>query len=122
MIARALPLAAMTLALPLTGAASDPLAGRVAGPPQNCITLRAGNGPTIVDRTTILYRDGGRLWKATPIGACTMSMEPISTVVVEVYGGQLCQNDRFRILSPGMSIPSPFCRFGPFTPYVKVKK
>lgn len=119
---RLLPAAALALALPLTGAASDPLAGRVAGPPQTCITLRHGNGPTIVDRTTMLYRDGSRLWKASPIGACASSMEPISTVVVEIHGGQLCQNDRFRILSPGMRIPSPFCRFGPFTPYVNVKK
>ena len=111
------------LALPLLAAKSDPLAGRVAGPPQNCITLSQTNGPSIIDAQTILYTEGAgrRVWKTGPVGACP-SLEPLNTLIVEVYGGQLCRNDRFRVLTPGTTIPSAYCRFTEFTPYTLVKK
>lgn len=114
------PLAIAALALPLLAARSDPLAGRVAGEPQRCITLSPTNGPSIVDAHTILYTEGAgrRIWKTGPVGACP-SLEPLTTLIVEVYGGQLCRNDRFRVLTPGTSIPSAYCRFTPFTPYTR---
>lgn len=113
-------LAAAALALPLLAAKSDPLAGRVAGTPQDCITLSQTNGPSIVDRHTILYTEGAgrRIWKTEPIGACP-SLEPLNTLIVEVWGGQLCRNDRFRVLNLGTSIPSAYCRFSQFTPYTR---
>ncbi|MCP3733876.1 hypothetical protein M9979_03160 [Sphingomonas sp. RP10(2022)] len=114
------PPVAVALALPLLGAASDPLAGRIAGPAENCITVSRTNGPSIVDAHTILYTEGAgrRVWKTGPIGACP-SLEPLSTMVVEIYGGQLCRNDRFRVVTPGLSIPSAYCRFSAFTPYTR---
>lgn len=116
------PLTLVALALPLMAAKSDPLAGYVAGAPVNCITLSATNGPSIVDNHTILYTEGAgrRMWKTEPVGRCA-SLEPLTTLIVDVYGGQLCRNDRFRVLTPGMSIPSAYCRFSEFTPYVKSK-
>jgi hypothetical protein len=112
--------APLALVLALTAADKDPLAGRIAGTPSECIQLRATDGPTIVDEHTILYREGAgrRIWKTGPVGACP-SLRPLNTLIVEVYGGQLCRNDRFRVLEPGVSIPSGYCRFGAFTPYVK---
>lgn len=117
------PLLVAALALPLLAAKSDPLAGRVAGPPANCITLSSTNGPSIIDEHTILYTQGagGRVWKTGPVGACP-SLEPLTTLVVEVYGSQLCRNDRFRVITPGLAIPSAYCRFTEFTPYDRVKK
>lgn len=114
------PLAALALALPLLAAGSDPLAGRVAGAPQRCISLSATNGPSIVDARTILYTEGAgrRVWKTGPVGNCP-SLEPLTTLIVDVYGGQLCRNDRFRVLTPGTSIPSAYCRFTEFTPYTR---
>ncbi len=114
------PLAAIALALPLLAAKSDPLAGRIVGSPQNCISLSSTNGPSIIDKQTILYTEGAgrRVWKTGPIGACP-SLEPLTTLIVDVYGGQLCRNDRFRVLTPGTSIPSAYCRFTAFTPYTR---
>jgi hypothetical protein len=111
------------LALPLVAAKSDPLAGRVAGAPQNCITLSQTNGPSVIDNHTILYTEGAgrRVWKTGTVGACP-SLEPLTTLVVDVYGGQLCRNDRFRVLTPGTTIPSAYCRFTAFTPYTRVAK
>lgn len=113
-------LALVALALPLVAAKSDPLAGRVAGAPVDCITLSQGNGPTIVDAHTILYTQGGgrTVWKTAPVDACP-SLAPLNTLIVEVYGGQLCRNDRFRVLTQGTRIPSGYCRFDRFVPYTQ---
>ncbi|RZT56581.1 hypothetical protein EV283_0634 [Sphingomonas sp. BK036] len=109
------------VALMLVAGKSDPLAGRIAGTPVRCITLQQLNGPEIVDSQTILYRQSGkRIWKTGPVGECA-SLRPFDTMIVDVYGGQLCRNDRFRTVSNGMSIPSGYCRFRDFTPYDKVK-
>ena len=114
--------AALALPLALGAAAKDPLAGRVAGKPVNCIdTGIVGNGPIIVDNKTILYQRGRRTWKTSPIGACP-ALRPLTTLIVIQYGSQLCRNDRFRVLEPGVSIPSAVCRFDAFTPYDRVKK
>lgn len=110
------------LALTLGAARSDPLAGRVAGPPSECVSLSRIHGPDIVDAQTIIYRETGkRLWVVHPIGACP-ALRPLNTLIVDVYNGQLCRNDRFRVLEPGLSIPSGYCRFDRFTPYDKVGK
>ena len=113
MIRRLLPLAAL---LPLLAAGDDPFAGRVAGKPQRCITLSQLQGPVIVDAQTIYYRDGSRLWRTGPRGTCP-SLRPFTTLITEVYGGQLCSGDRFRTRDPGLSIPSAACLFGDFVPY-----
>ena len=115
------PLLIAALALPLLAAKSDPLAGRVAGAPVNCISLPTSQGPAIVDSHTILYTQGARVWKTGPVGACP-SLAPLTTLVVDVYGGQLCKNDRFRVITPGLTIPSAYCRCTEFTPYGRVKK
>jgi hypothetical protein len=118
-VKRGLTLAA--LALTLAANKSDPLAGRVAGAPVDCISLSPGasNGPQIVDDHTILYRQSGkRTWRTGPVGHCP-GLRPFSTMIVDVYGSQLCRNDRFRMVEPGLSIPGPYCRLDRFTPYDK---
>ncbi|MGR6328545.1 hypothetical protein ACU5AX_05740 [Sphingomonas sp. XXL09] len=109
---------ALLLPLALTAAAKDPLAGRVAGPPSECISLSSTHGPEVIDTHTILYTEGAgrRIWKTGPVGDCP-SLRPLNTLIIDVYGGQLCRNDRFRVLEPGVSIPSAYCRFTAFTPY-----
>jgi hypothetical protein len=105
------------LAMTVTAGRSDPLAGRVAGPPVDCIDLSRVNGPDIVDANTIIYRQSGkRIWVTGPVDECP-SLHPRDTLVVEVYGSRLCRNDRFRTVTPGLSIPSGVCRFRQFVPY-----
>ncbi len=103
----------------LTGAARhprDPLAGRVPGPTKECVELGQQEGLVIADEHSITYRDGPRLWRTGPMGDCP-ALRPFATLVVEVYGGQVCRGDRFRVVEPGLPIPSGFCRFAAFTPY-----
>ncbi len=99
------------------GAKRDPLAGRIAGPPRDCISLSQNASPTIVDERTILYREGGRrVWRTGPVGTCP-SLRPDTILIVDVFGTQICRNDRFRTLLPSTTFPSAHCRFPEFTPY-----
>lgn len=107
------------LALATLAADRDPLAGLVAGAPRDCLNSSTLNrGGEIVDARTILYRDGPRIWKTGPRGDCP-SLRPYATLVVEIWGGNICKGDRFRTLDPGLTIPSGSCQFDVFTPYAK---
>lgn len=122
-----LPLALPALAIPAVAAAPpakdrDLLEGRIAGKPVRCIDPRSNNGPTIIDAETILYNAGGRrTYRTGPVGTCP-SLRPLTTLIVEIRSGQLCENDLFRVLEAGTSIPSGYCRFRAFVPYEKPPK
>jgi hypothetical protein len=117
-IARAALLAPVLL-LPAAAAKDDPLAGRIAGAPVQCIDPHLTQGPEIVDQHTILYRESGRrVWRAEPVGDCP-DLTPDATLIVVQFGSRLCADDRFRARRPGDIIPGATCRFGPFTPYDK---
>lgn len=95
------------------------LEGRTAGAPTDCISATGVQGPQIIDSDTILYRQVGRtVWRNELPSECR-SLAPMSTIVVELHGGQICRNDRFRVIETGSSIPGPYCRLGKFTPYRK---
>lgn len=98
----------------------DALKDRVAGKSERCIQPTRIDGPQIIGET-LLYREGSRLWRTDVVGGCpSLRGDPI--IIAEVYGGQLCRNDRFRTLQRGgMTIPGPYCRYGDFTPYTRVK-
>ena len=42
-------------------------------------------------------------------------------LIVDLYGTQLCRNDRFRTITPNAIIASGTCRLGDFVPYNLVK-
>jgi hypothetical protein len=95
------------------------LEGRTAGKPQSCISASFSTGPEIIDDKTILYREVGRtVWRNDLIGPCP-SLAPMETIAIEIHGGQICHNDRFRVIPFGGGIPSAPCRLGKFVPYKK---
>ena len=97
------------------------LAGHTAGKTDQCIDPQFASGPQIIGHDTLLYRQGGTIWKTSVVGPCP-SLDEGVTIISDVYGGQLCRNDRFRTLAPGESIPSAYCRLGGFTEYKPVRK
>lgn len=123
-----IPIAALGLlgaaapAAPREDTLASALAGRVAGTPVDCVEKSRLDGPQIIDDKTLIYRESGRrIWRNDLIGQCR-GLQPMDTLIVDIYGGQLCRNDRFRALTPGLTIPGPYCRLGKFTPYDKPAK
>lgn len=97
------------------------LAGRVEGKPETCLSTTRIENPEIIGNHTLLYRDGGRLWRNDLQAACP-GLDNDAIVVTEVHGGQLCRNDMFYTLQRGgIGIPGPRCRLGNFVPWDKVK-
>ncbi|MCW3848572.1 hypothetical protein OF829_15155 [Sphingomonas sp. LB-2] len=97
---------------------ADALKGLTPGEPVTCVSATNVSGPQLIDHKTLLYREGRTVWRNDLPSECR-GMESGNTLIVEVNGGQICQNDSFRVIEPGMSIPGPHCRFGKFTPYRK---
>lgn len=96
------------------------LDGRVAGKPQDCISSMGTNGPQIIDQRTILYRQGGKVWRNDLPDSCP-GLDDDDLLVIELWGSQMCRNDRFHANDRLSRIPGTSCRLGSFTPYVKVK-
>jgi hypothetical protein len=98
------------------------LEGKTAGASVKCVSLTAlTGGPQVIDDRNILYRvSGRRIWRNTLPASCP-SLRPYSTIVVEVFGSELCRNDLIRPVTPGSGVPGPMCRLGDFTPYDKPK-
>lgn len=123
---------ALAAALALAGCADDParlaaseaddlsraLAGRAPGREVDCIDADA-SGPQVIGGT-LLYRDGGKLWRNDVIGTCP-SLQGDPLIVAEVYGSRLCRNDRVRAVPRTGGIPGPECRLGRFTPYTRLR-
>jgi hypothetical protein len=97
---------------------ADELKGLTPGAPVSCINASSTNGPQIIDKDTMLYRSGRTVYRNELPAECR-GLEPGNTLIIEVNGGQVCSNDKFRVLEPGQSIPGPYCRLGKFTPYRK---
>lgn len=98
---------------------ADALKGRIAGTPQRCINASNLEAPRIIGET-LIYRQGSRLFVTRAEDGCpSLAGDPL--LVTEVYGSNLCRNDRFRTVPRGASIPGPYCRFGDFVPYSRPK-
>lgn len=114
---------ALLIAAALTGVtASDSrdldraLAGRAPGKPVACVTGSRIDSPQVIGDTTLLYRDGDRVWRNDLPSACP-GLDDDAIVVSEIHGGQMCRNDRFYTLRRGGGgIPGARCRLGDFVP------
>jgi hypothetical protein len=98
---------------------STELAGRTAGAPANCIFAARMEGPIIIDRQTIIFRENGRrVWRAD-LGDTCRSLREDMILILRSRESRLCRNDVFQSLEPGSRIPSGTCQFRQFTPYDK---
>jgi len=94
------------------------LAGRVPGKPVNCINLRSAQSSRIIDRTAIVYEDGGTLYVNRPrSGASSLDSDDI--LVTRTFGSQLCSLDTVRLLDRGSRISTGFVALDKFVPYAR---
>ncbi|MFL6845127.1 MAG: hypothetical protein ACJ8ER_09630 [Allosphingosinicella sp.] len=122
---RLLPLLLLTCACAATAGAPSArdeaglareLAGRTAGEPRDCVTADSGRSLVARDRQTLVYETGRTLWVNRLAAECP-GLDPTSTLVLDLHGGQYCRGDHVRSVEPGMTIPGPVCILGQFTPY-----
>lgn len=92
------------------------LAGYSAGESRACIPVDPGGALAIENRSTVVARRGDTIW-VNRLGHDCPGFEPPATLVVDVRGSQYCRGDRVQALSPGSSIPGPFCVLGEFNSY-----
>ncbi len=97
------------------------LAGRVAGPPVRCISLRSIRSTTIYDKTAILYDTGSKLYLNRPrSGASSLDNDDI--LVTKTIGSELCTIDAVNLIDRYAHFPRGFVSLGEFVPYSKPPK
>lgn len=92
------------------------LAGRTAGPAQQCVTFRPNETlrTTEADRHVLLYSSGSQIW-VNHLGSC--SFGPNDTLIVERTGSDLCRGEIIRSVDAVSKIPGQSCILGDFIPY-----
>ena len=100
---------------------SKALAGRVAGTPVSCISLRDIRSSTIIDRTAIIYQVGNKLYVNRPTGGAS-SLDDDDILVTKTGTNQLCSIDVVHLVDRSTHFPSGFVNLGKFVPYSKPAK
>lgn len=96
------------------------LEGRVAGEPQNCISLSSARSSTIIEGTAIVYRAGSTLWVNRPKGGAD-SLDDDDILVTKTIGSQLCSIDAVQLVDRTSHMYSGFVSLGEFVPYRRAK-
>lgn len=95
---------------------ADVIGNRVAQAPVDCVSTSILDQPRIIDNQTIVYRRTGTIYVNRLRAECP-GLDPYTTLITEVHGGQLCRLDLVSTLDPGSTIPGPKCQLGQFVPY-----
>ena len=91
------------------------LAGRIAGPVQNCV--HHDNSMSVhLDGEALLFGSGRTVWVNT--NRCP-GVTDNDLPIFEPFGSQYCRGDIMRTVDRLTHIPGPSCVLGDFTPYVR---
>jgi hypothetical protein len=102
---------------PAGAAVSSMLAGRVAGPPQSCISSYPNQNLRAIDTSTIAYGSGRTVYVNRLPGSCP-GLGDLNTIIVDARDGtRYCRGTRVRGLETGAIIPGPWCNLGDWVPY-----
>jgi hypothetical protein len=94
------------------------LAGRVPGQTLHCVPVEKTNNPIAIDDSTMLFRDGPRIWRTELQGSYNCGkLSKMSEVVTESTVHRLCAGDKLVFFDNGE--PGGACYLGEFTPYTK---
>jgi hypothetical protein len=93
------------------------LEGRVAGEPQDCITLSAAQSSQVIDKTAIVYRIGSTLWVNRPKGGAESLDDDNNILVTKLTGSRLCSIDTIELHDRSSHMYRGFVSLGKFVPY-----
>ena len=98
---------------------ADALAGRVAGPPQRCISTYRTTKVNAIDDFTILYDQGSTIYVQNPRGGCPGIGSGSDILVTRQTTNQLCNGEIAQTVDLTSRIERGGCVFGPFVPYTR---
>lgn len=98
---------------------ADALAGRMAGPPQRCITTYRTTKVQPIDDFTILYDQGSTIYVQNPRGGCPGIGSGSDILVTRQTTNQLCDGEIARTVDLTSRVERGGCVFGPFVPYTR---
>ncbi len=114
----AFALASCAAPLPVADQQGPPheLAGRVAGPPQSCVTIDQASSLRISEnnRHVLFYGTGRTIW-ANRLGQCGFGADDL--LITEPFAGSHCRGDLVRSIDRSSHIPGPACVLNDFVPY-----
>lgn len=96
------------------------LEGRVAGEPQDCISMLGTNSSQVFDGTAIVYKSGGTYWVNRPRGGAS-SLDDDDILVTRLTGSQLCSIDPVLLHDRTSHMYRGFVSLGEFVPYRRPK-
>jgi hypothetical protein len=130
---RAIPLLLMTAAL--VGCASAPpaptrsaegqaklqqlTAGRVAGSPITCLPAYRTNDMTTIDDSTVVFKQGDRVYVNHLLGECYGLKGGFNTLVTRSGGAGLCRGDISEVTDVRTGTGMGSCALGDFVPYTR---
>jgi hypothetical protein len=92
-------------------------AGKVAGPPMQCLQSMDMNDMTVIDESTVAYKRGSTVYMSHMEGPCS-GLGGTAIMVTRTFGAaQTCRGDIARMVDPTSHIERGSCLFGEFTPY-----
>jgi hypothetical protein len=98
---------------------ADALAGRVAGPPQRCISTYRTTKVQPIDDFTILYDQGSTIYVQNPRGGCPGVGSGSDVLVTRQVTNQICDGEIAQTVDLTSRVARGGCVFGPFVPYTK---
>jgi hypothetical protein len=100
---------------------AEALAGRVAGPPQRCISTYRTTKVQPIDDFTILYDQGSTIYVQNPRGGCPGVGSGSDVLVTRQTSTNLCDGEIAQTVDLTSRVSRGGCVFGPFVPYTKAR-
>ena len=93
-------------------------AGKVAGPPMNCIPSWRRDDMVVIDDSTLAFRNvGSTVYVNHMHGPCIGLEQGRNTLVTKSTSADLCRGDIAQVIDTAARVPVGSCVFGDFVPY-----
>ena len=97
------------------------IAGKVAGKPVSCISLRDIDRSQNIGENAIIYRiSTNRFYVNKPRGGCS-GLRDGRALITRIPTDRLCSGDVARVVDLTLGFEGPSCILGEFTPYTKAR-
>ena len=97
------------------------IAGKVAGKPVSCISLRDIDRSQNIGENAIIYRiSTNRFYVNKPRGGCS-GLRDGRVLITRIPTDRLCSGDVARVVDLTLGFEGAACVFGDFTPYTKAR-